>query len=280
MHVRQILIAAASLVTVACADQPSPVAPLENTKPQLIVFGQPDQGAHPYVGLIVFDDANGPAWRCTGSLLSSTVVLTAGHCTDGAVAARIWLDEVVQGNSQYPFGGTTSYEGTPNTFPGFCVVCRNFSILRWLEGDVGIVVLSEPVPTSVVASYVQLPSVGLASTLPNKSEIRHVGYGDQFRLVGAGPPTTVGVLRRLTAVALLISGKFDNSEQLLRLSSNPAQGKGGTCFGDSGGPNLVGSSHVTVAVTSYGTNGNCTGSDYATRIDLTNILSWIQGFLD
>ena len=280
MSVRRIIAAAASLLAIACADQPSPVAPLDNTNPLMIVSGQPDQGAHPYVGLLVFDDADGPAWRCTGALLSATVVLTAGHCTDGAVAARIWMDEDVQGNTQWPFGGTTSYEGTPNTYPGFCVVCKNFSILRWLEGDVGIVVLSEPVPTSVVASYVQLPQAGLASTLPNKSEIRHVGYGDQFRLVGGGPPLTGGVLRRMTSIASLISGKFDNSENLLRLSSNPAQGKGGTCFGDSGGPNLVGSSHVTVAVTSYGTNGNCTGSDYATRIDIASILSWIQGFLD
>src|SRR5688572_27054613 len=212
MHARRIVAAAASLVSIACADQPSPVAPLENTNPSAIISGQPDQGAHPYVGLLVFDDANGPAWRCTGALLSPTVVLTAGHCTDGAVAARIWMDEVVQGNAQYPFGGTTSYEGTPNTYPGFCVVCRNFSILRWLEGDVGIVVLSEPVPTSVVGSYVQLPPVGLASTMPNKSEIRHAGYGDQFRLVGGGPPGTGGVLRRLTSLALLISGNFDNSE--------------------------------------------------------------------
>ena len=280
MSARRIFAAAASLLGLACADQSSPVAPLANIKPDLIVSGQPDQGSHPYVGLLVFDDANGPAWRCTGALLSSTVVLTAGHCTDGAVGARIWMDEVVQGNTQYPFGGTTSYEGTPNTYPGYCLVCRNFSILRWLEGDVGIVVLSEPVPTSVVASYVQLPQAGLASTLPNKSDILHVGYGDQFRLIGGGPPGTAGFLRRLTTVSQLISGKFDNSENLLRLSSNTAQGKGGTCFGDSGGPNLVGSSHVTVGVTSYGTNGNCTGSDYSTRIDVTNVLNWIQGFLD
>lgn len=280
MHVRQIPVAAISLFSLACADQPSPVAPLANTSPLLIISGQPDQGAHPYVGLLVFDDADGPAWRCTGALLSPRVVLTAGHCTDGAVAARIWVDEVVQGNTQYPFGGTTSYEGTPNTYPGYCLVCRNFSILRWLEGDIGIVVLSEPVPVSLVSSYVQLPQAGLASTLANKSLIRHVGYGHQFRVVGGGPPLTDGFLRRMTTVAEFISGKFDNSEQLIRLSSNPAQGKGGTCFGDSGGPNLVGNSHVTVAVTSYGTNGNCTGSDYATRVDVANVLSWIQGFLN
>jgi hypothetical protein len=41
------------------------------------------------------------------------VVLTAGHCTDGAVAARVWFDEDVQSNSEYPFSGATSYDGAP-----------------------------------------------------------------------------------------------------------------------------------------------------------------------
>ena len=44
-----------------------------------ITNGQPDGNRHPYVGLIVFDDAEGPAWRCSGSLLPPEVVLTAGH---------------------------------------------------------------------------------------------------------------------------------------------------------------------------------------------------------
>jgi len=280
MHVRQILVATASLLVAACADQPA-LGPIVTNRPSLITSGEFDQGAHPYVGLLVFDNAQGPAWLCTGALLSPTVVLTAGHCTDGAVAARIWMDEVVQGNSQFPFGGSTSYEGIPHTYTGFCVGCATgFGMLTWLEGDIGIVVLQEPVPTGVVSTYVQLPSAGLASTIANGSSITLVGYGDQFRLVGGGPPRTAGFLRRLMTPSTFLSGQFNNSEHLIRLSQTAARGKGGLCFGDSGGPNLIGASNVTVAVNSYVTNGNCAGVAYTTRIDLPDVLTWIQSFLD
>ncbi|HXQ37959.1 MAG TPA: trypsin-like serine protease, partial [Anaerolineales bacterium] len=95
-----------------------------------VTNGVPDNGRHPYVGLAVFDvlDSAGnqvPSHRCSASLLTPTVVLTAGHCTDGTVAARVWFDEVVQGNPEYPFSGATSYDGIPYTYPGFCIGCGN-----------------------------------------------------------------------------------------------------------------------------------------------------------
>ena len=47
-----------------------------------ITDGQPDGTGHPYVGLMVAQDSHGnPLWRCSGTLLSSRVYLTAGHCT-------------------------------------------------------------------------------------------------------------------------------------------------------------------------------------------------------
>ena len=42
-----------------------------------ITNGVPDGNAHPYVGVASSGD-----WFCSGTLLSPTVFLTAGHCTD------------------------------------------------------------------------------------------------------------------------------------------------------------------------------------------------------
>ena len=43
------------------------------------------------------------------------------------------------------------------------------------------------------------------------------------------------------------------------LLSNNAN-TGGTCFGDSGGPNFIGHTNVIAGVTSFGMNGTCAGT--------------------
>jgi len=244
-----------------------------------ITNGQPDGEAHPYVGLVVFDDAEGPAWRCSASLLSPTVLLTAGHCTDGAVAARVWFDEVVQGNPEYPFSGTSSYDGTPYTNPDFCIGCGN-GLPGFAIRDVGIVVLSEPVPAEVVAEYAELPASGLVDTLRNKTGLDLVGYGVQEQLHGGGPPVWAGLRNRFYAPSELVSGKFTHSAEFMRIALNPGGGSGGTCFGDSGGPDLLRDSSTVLAVNSYVTNSNCSGVGYSSRIDIPEVLDWINGFME
>ena len=58
-----------------------------------VTNGQLDGSAHPYVALMLAQDADGtPLWRCTGTLISPTVFLTAGHCTEAPAAhAEIFL---------------------------------------------------------------------------------------------------------------------------------------------------------------------------------------------
>src|SRR4030042_3608965 len=179
-----------------------------------ITNGQPDGDNHPYVGLAVFDVNGAPSHRCSASLLTPTVVLTAGHCTDGTDAARVWFDEIVTGNPEYPFSGATSYDGTPYTFPGFCIGCGD-GLPGFAAGDVGIIVLDEKVSKKDISEYAALPAEGLVDTLANKTPIDFVGYGVTNKNIGGGPPTWTGLRNRLYAPSELVSGEFPHSEPVM-----------------------------------------------------------------
>ena len=242
-----------------------------------ITNGVADGDNHPYVGLLVFENEAGPVWRCSGSLLSPTLVLTAGHCTELNGPARIWMDEEVAVNPEYPFAGGTSYEGTAYTYPGFCIGCGN-GLPGFAAYDVGVVVLSEPVPEDVVSEYAELPGAGLVATLKNKTPVDFVGYGVQEQLHGGGPPVWTGLRNRMYAPSELVSGKFKHSDLFMKLALNPGGGSGGTCFGDSGGPDLLGGTNTVLAVNSYVTNSNCSGVGYSQRVDIPEVLEWINSF--
>lgn len=243
-----------------------------------ITNGEPDAGRHPYVGLVVFDVNGQPSHRCSGTLLSPTVFLTAGHCTDGTDAARVWFDEVVQGNPEYPFSGKTSYDGVPYTNPGFCIGCGG-GLPGFALRDVGVVVLKERVPTKVVEEYARLPAAGLIDTLANKTPVDLVGYGVQEQIHGGGPPVWAGLRVRLFAPSELVSGEFTHSDEFMRIAMNPGGESGGTCFGDSGGPDLLGGTDTVLAVNSYVTSSNCSGVGYSSRVDIPEVLDWVRSFL-
>jgi hypothetical protein len=274
-----------------------------------ITNGQPDGTNHPYVGLMVALDKDGiPLWRCSGSLLTPTVYLTAGHCTEPPAAhVEVWFaagpiptdpdylaavqadpDGIVSCNDSalfngYPCRGDAG--GTPHPNPDFCTGCGN-GLPNFANRDVGVVKLTAPVPTTTVGEYAVLPSPRLVDTLANKTPADFVGYGVQFQanipgnLLPQPPPffRWAGPRQRMYAPGQIVSGNFKHSSEFIRFSLNAGGGKGGTCFGDSGGPDLLGGTDTVLAVNSYVTNVNCSGVGYSQRVDIPEVLTWIRSF--
>ncbi|HYL14997.1 MAG TPA: trypsin-like serine protease [Terriglobales bacterium] len=238
-----------------------------------ITNGQPDGNGHPYVGVLVFDVGGQPAFLCSGSLIAPTVVLTAGHCTSGTTGARIWFDSTVT-DPKFPFGGGTSIEATAIfTNPGFCIGCAP-GLPGFDTHDQGIVILSHAVTGK---GFAVLPSQGLVDALPMKSAVALVGYGGQVQTRGIPPHQWLINLSRYLAPSQLVQSNDVISAEFIKLTANPSQGKGGICFGDSGGPDLLG--NIVLAVNSFVTNGNCAGVTYSNRIDTADNLAFIKSHL-
>src|SRR6187455_2195492 len=73
---------------------------------------------HPFVGLIVFfDEAGEFIGRCSGSLISSTVFVTAGHCVEGAATARVYFQQDAGANYD-PALGIDPITGYPESCAG------------------------------------------------------------------------------------------------------------------------------------------------------------------
>jgi hypothetical protein len=231
-----------------------------------ITNGQPDGDDHPYVGMAVGWVAGQPGyvWICSVAAISPTVLVTAAHCFD---FPEVWVTFDKDAADWFELPGTW----TPD--PDWCPGCGP-GLPGFDSHDVAVIVLDEPV---TLPRYAQLPTEGLVDTLKMNSDVDLVGYGYQFDQ-GGGPRYPVdGAFTRYYAPTQLVASKHVHSDEYIKLTANPAQGKGGTCFGDSGGPDLLGGTDIILAVNSYVTNGNCAGVTYSNRID-TYALDFINSF--
>ena len=243
---------------------------------------------HPFVGLVRFYDEDGQYMhRCSGSLLTPIVFLTAGHCSVGAASARAYFQQSVAADYDPQIGmdPTTGYpkDCAPGTLGVSCATSdeiydydfapawRDFPNTR----DVGLVVLDQPV---TMPEYGKLAVPGTLDRLATKRGLQettftHSGYG----LSLVNPVQEVSLLERLMAESKLTNLKSALTDGYnLQVNFN-GDGYGGACYGDSGGPVFYGRypSNTIVAITGWNHNGNCAGVGYFYRTDRQEVIDWI-----
>jgi hypothetical protein len=252
-----------------------------------VTGGQPDGTRHPNVGLILFYQSDG-RFRCTGTLVSPTIVITAAHCTAGTLGSTlVTFDSVIAEQPPSPFpvaadpasGYTDAEIAAAGYLSGTAIAHPDYSdftdLANW--NDVGVIVLDEPVtditpatvaPTDYLAQFAQ-PRL-------NSTIFTVVGYGTEVRKPESGPqkpqPMSYPLIRRYTT-----SPGQKLTTQILQLNGNPndVRGGGGTCFGDSGGPVFL--NGYLVAVTSYGYTDNCRYLGGYQRVDIPVVQDWLEG---
>lgn len=244
---------------------------------------------HPFVGLIVFYNGNGEfIGRCSGSLLDPYNFLTAGHCVVGAVTARVYFQQDAGVN----FDPETQIDPVTG-YPEFCadgtlgVTCatsdelHNYGFPQPLPNrhDVALVVLDQAIRLS---EYGQLPGTGaldeLATQRGNQDTIFTVsGYGLSYKNQPHSGKPNLSFRERLMAESKLVDLRSAINDGFNIQTQGNGRARGGTCNGDSGGPMFLGgpSSNLIVAVTSFGLNLLCRGTDFSYRVDQADVLAWL-----
>jgi len=214
---------------------------------------------------------------CSGTMISANVFLTASHCTiffQQDLALR-GFTAYVSLDGSIPFGDLTS-NTTTLLAVSQVVTNPNYNQRQSDSGDIGALILESNVPGVTPAT---LPSCGLLDQLSAQNGLKNavftnVGYGVQNRVVGGGVP----FFQDVNPIPRMYSFSSFNSlnRGYIRLSQNPSTGNGGTCFGDSGGPDFMtlNGQRILAAITITG-DSVCRSTNVDYRLDTVSA----QGFL-
>lgn len=219
---------------------------------------------------------------CSGTLIAPNVFLTASHCTEffNQVLAPLGFAVFVSFDTPIPFGDLTSRK--TRLIPAQQVISNpNFTQNQDDPGDIAVILVDEKHTRGRVPA--NLPPAGLLDQLAANDGLRNavftnVGYGLQNRVVGGGLP----FFQDLNPVPRMFSFSSFNALNpgFLRLSQNPATGDGGTCFGDSGGPQFlnVNSTRFIVSITITG-DAVCRATNDVYRLDTPSARSFLGHFV-
>jgi secreted trypsin-like serine protease len=243
-----------------------------------VTDGELDGNGHPYVVLLLMEVGGKPAFRCSGTLLSPTVLLTAGHCAsdypdEPYSGMRVFTEADVQnGNNNYPYAGPNSVEAVAwHAHP-------LYETAPFYVHDVGVVILKKP--GIKLDEYGTLPKVNQLDALKPARDVTFtsVGYGLQKSFPDAASWKDAAFKVRMVAYPHLLQINTGLTGPGSLLLSNNAN-TGGTCFGDSGGPNFLGDSNVVAGITSFGMNSTCGGTGGVFRTDRQDVLDFVNQYL-
>jgi Trypsin len=241
-----------------------------------IIGGTPDS-THTYVGM-----ADNGIFVCTATLISPRIMVTAAHCFTTSTSAfgtsnghpRVEVTFDQQGFFATP---PTFWMGTYYSHPNWCTGCAK-GLGGFDTNDIAIIVLDTPQNRGLAT----LPSIGFDETLRTGTVLDISGYGVQH--FGKPDPCDPNCKKqpdafftRMKATSNLLSVGKGKQGEFVKISGNTSQNKGGQCFGDSGGPLFLAGTNRLIAETTFGTNGQCAGVGYDTRLDTTSAQNFIFG---
>jgi secreted trypsin-like serine protease len=259
--VRKLLVVVALCLSLVMAAVPA----------RAITFGFPDGNRHPNVGALVGTFESGTFPYCSGTLISPRVFLTAAHCD---ISNETGTDSVKV---------TFDSEFTPQAklISGTFVINPNFNQSQSDPGDIAVVIFDRNVRGLTPA---RLPTRRLLDqmkadgTLNQSTKFTSVGYGGDESTTepGSGNVITFQDIRQFSV------GSFNSlNTGFLRLSQNNAHGDGGTCFGDSGGPNFFGAGNTetnTIASTTITGDAFCKSTNVTYRLDIDSAREFLSRF--
>jgi V8-like Glu-specific endopeptidase len=229
-----------------------------------ITNGVSDGNGHPEVGALLAQQAfsDGTWAECSGTLIAPRIFLTAAHCDEGVSRVAATFD------SSYVYPTGTTYWGNWHADP-------NYNQAQSDPHDLAVVVLDKAVKGIAPA---RLLEAGSLSGLPGDQGFTSVGYGAQSVTNDPG-----GKNFHYADIRYVATGTLNSiNPAWLRISQNPSTGSGGTCYGDSGGPNFLGagtSETNVIAATTITGDTPCRSTNVDYRLDTPSARAFLQQYV-
>ncbi len=183
--------------------------------------------------------------------------LTAAHCGEEGEHVGVTFDTAYQ-------AGDKVYYGTFHSDPLYGQSQSD-------PHDIAVVVFDQPVKGTAAA---KLPAAGSLSNLSKSQTFTSVGYGAYEVTNQPG-----GHQYLYNDVRMVATGTLNSiNPSWLRISMNPSTGNGGTCYGDSGGPNFLGTTNIVAAITITG-DAVCRSTNVDYRLDTESARAFLSQYV-